>query len=481
MLGCGICAALDPSSVVVLYSDSHPDSLEIANHYAQVHPGVRLLGLSGVSTQEQITHDHYLDVIRPQVLAGIDDGTELIVTTKGLPLRILNTTPNPGTYDGWRGSDFGMSIPHDWWKPYSSLESELTRVDRIDSAEQMGDQGFLFSTASPFNYDSFHQAANPYFGRWTGFDRSDPANEGIRLTARLDGFTVNDVIASIDRAQQSYLLPSANYVVVDDDPNAPGALADLMPELVADVLEPSQQGYLYDSGTAHITAADEPVLGYVSHGSQAAGPGYIQELDFNMLPGALMHTWESFNAYSFREGANRYGQGLAGDWLTMGGTAAIGTVEEPKASRSSVANEDILFDMLLQGYTLAEAAWSATNQLSFVNTVVGDPLMRWRDWVPGDTNLDGVVNIVDLNAVLGRWNKTATPYDLAAGEVTGDGFVGIQDLILVTTYWQSGTAEAEAGQGDPVPAPRSVTVLALLAGLMLLRRAGAGRPDGLRP
>ncbi len=144
-------AAVDPSSVVVLYNANSPDGIEIANYYAQVHPGARLHGLNNVSTSEQVTQDHYLNVIRPQVLAGIDDSTELIVTTKGLPLRILNTTPNPGTYPGWRGERYNMSIPNDWWKPYSSLESELTRIDRIDSPELMGDQSFLLSpSAFPF-------------------------------------------------------------------------------------------------------------------------------------------------------------------------------------------------------------------------------------------------------------------------------------------------------------------------------------------
>jgi hypothetical protein len=37
-----------------------------------------------------------------------------------------------------------------------------------------------------------------------------------------------------------------------------------------------------------------------------------------------------------------------------------------------------MFKMLLSGYTWAEAAWSSMQQLSYVNTVVGDPLMTWK-------------------------------------------------------------------------------------------------------
>ena len=469
VLCCSVSAAVDPSSTVVLYNMNSPDGIEIANYYAQVHPGVRLLGLQNVSLNEEVTEEHYLEVIRPQVLAGIDAGTDVIVTTKGLPLRIVNTTANPGTYPGWRGDIYGMTIPNDWWRPYSSLESELTRIDRIESPEQMGDQSFLLSP-SAFPFDTYHHAANPYYNRRTAFDRADPANEGIRLTARLDGFTVSNVLASIDRAQQSYLTPGPQLIVVDDDPEAPAAKADHMPTLVNGVLIPAGQNYIYDTSTVNITTAPRDVIGYVSHGSFAAGAEYIDRLDFELSPGAVFHSWESFNAASFTEGNNRHGQGLVGEWLAKGGTAALGHVQEPKATQTSVANEDILFDMLLQGYTFAEAAWSATAQLSFVNTVIGDPLMTFRQWVPGDTNLDGIVNIIDLNNILANLNTPSDAYNIRDGELTGDGFVGLRDLLLVLDHWQEGRSPSSAGIANPVPEPAGAAIWLICTGLLSVGR-----------
>jgi hypothetical protein len=38
---------------LVLYNTASPDGLEIAQYYAQVHPGVKLLGLNGVTTAEE--------------------------------------------------------------------------------------------------------------------------------------------------------------------------------------------------------------------------------------------------------------------------------------------------------------------------------------------------------------------------------------------------------------------------------------------
>ncbi len=463
----GIQAALglEASNVLVLYNIDSPEGVQIAQYYANARPGVQLLGLSGVSTDEQISQDHYLDVIRPQVLAGLNDSTEVIVTTKGLPLRIENTAPNPGMYPGWRGEPFGVPILDDWWEGYSSLESELTRIDTISSENMMGDQAWFMSPPS-FPFATQHHAANTYYQADQPFDRSNPAFEGIRLTSRLDGFSVSDVKDSIDRAQNPTILSTQQLVVVDDDPNAPAATVDRMPQLAFDVLDAHGQAMAYDQTEANITDAPSPVIGYVSHGSHAAGDGYIANLNLDLADGAVFHTWESFNAYSFQKRGNYDGQGLVAEWIEAGGTAGLGHVQEPGASAATVANEDILWDMLLKGYTFAEAAWAATPQLSYVNTVVGDPLMVLAEWTPGDVTLDGVVGIDDLSVVLAAWNQSVSG-GVVSGDVTGDGFVGIQDLSFVLANW-----EVHSSQVAPavIPEPASALTAALGAGYFFSAR-----------
>lgn len=187
---CPSAAAVDSSNVLVLYNTASSDGLAIANYYAQVHPGVRLLGLNGVSTSESITADDYLNTIRPQVLPALTSSTDVIVTTKGLPLRIQVTEPepssvwpNPPTYTDPNGVLHVIST----WKSYSSLESELADVDRVSSWQMMGDQ----STTQ-----AGHFAGNPYYQSNSAFSH---ASVGTRLTARLDGYTANQVEAAIDR------------------------------------------------------------------------------------------------------------------------------------------------------------------------------------------------------------------------------------------------------------------------------------------
>jgi hypothetical protein len=180
-----------------------------------------------------------------------------------------------------------------------------------------------------------------------------------------------------------------------------------------------------------VVAAVEPVIGYVSHGvNDGAGglaSGYIDgQLTFDLAAGAVFQSYESFNAYSFTEGGNRLGQELLADWLAAGGTVGVGHVEEPNTGGQNIANEDVFWQMLLDGYTWAEAAWSSIYQLSYVNTVVGDPLMTFSHSVAGDINGDGVVSADDIDFLVDHFGDPA--YDM-----DGDGDTDNNDVTYLVT------------------------------------------------
>src|SRR4029079_11697745 len=121
------------------YNTASAAGIQIANYYASVHPGVHLLGINNVDpTTEQISGEFYLRKIRPQVLAGLTNSIDVIVTTKGLPLRIAVTEPSVSSYV----DPYGKARSVLQWRPYSSLESELTRVDYVSSWQMMGDQTY---------------------------------------------------------------------------------------------------------------------------------------------------------------------------------------------------------------------------------------------------------------------------------------------------------------------------------------------------
>ncbi|MBN2293947.1 MAG: TIGR03790 family protein [Pirellulales bacterium] len=445
-------------NVLVIYNDASPDGLEIAQYYQQTHPGVQLLGLTGVTTSEEVSADYYLSTIRPQILPALDSSVDVIVTTKGLPLRINVTQSNPTSYT----DPFGVSRTVGNWRPYSSLESELARIDTISMWEQMGDQTY---------WKPLHHACNPYYYKSTSFDHE---TYGIRLTSRLDGFTVDDITGSIDRAQQAFLYPQtsiAQVVVVDDDPNGH---YDRM-SLLNDQLTARNQMAIYDTTSAAITTAQN-VIGYVSHGTHSTylQPGYIpDQLDFLLSDGAVFHTRESYNAITFAEDETQ-SQGLVAEWIAVGGTVGVGHVQEPINSIDNIAHEDKIFAKLLDGYTWAEAAWAATFQLSYVNTVVGDPLMTFRELIPGDATRDGIVDISDLGSMSGNYGACGEPGEVmwCCGDFDGNGVVDISDLGIIASHWGA-TADWYSLTAQAVPEP-SALMLALVGLVTLFARPRRG-------
>jgi hypothetical protein len=126
-----------------------------------------------------------------------------------------------------------------------------------------------------------------------------------------------------------------------------------------------------------------------------------------------------------------------------------------------VSNEDLLFAGLLPaansapgtpGLTFVESAWNATRQLSYVNTVVGDPLMRWQTWVPGDTDLDGKVNLKDFYTLQGNWMQSG---DFSDGDFNDDGNIDLGDFVILQENWLAdvtmATAKLSASDFDVLP------------------------------
>jgi PEP-CTERM motif-containing protein len=86
----------------------------------------------------------------------------------------------------------------------------------------------------------------------------------------------------------------------------------------------------------------------------------------------------------------------------------------------------------------------------------------------GDLDGDGFVGINDLNIVLGNWNQNVPPANPLA-DPSGDGFVGIADLNVVLGNWNAGTPP---GTSANIPEPGTMALL-VLGGLGILRRKTA--------
>jgi len=89
-------------------------------------------------------------------------------------------------------------------------------------------------------------------------------------------------------------------------------------------------------------------------------------------------------------------------------------------------------------------------------------------FIAGDLNGDGFVGIDDLNLVLNRWNQNVSIPVPLAGDPSGDGFVGIDDLNVVLSTWNQGTPPLT---GTTIPEPTSAGLLLAGCTVLLRRRA----------
>ncbi len=87
------------------------------------------------------------------------------------------------------------------------------------------------------------------------------------------------------------------------------------------------------------------------------------------------------------------------------------------------------------------------------------------DLLAGDLDGDGFVGINDLNIVLSNWNQFVPPADPLA-DPSGDGFVGITDLNEVLGNWNAGTPPTAGA----VPEPGLLSLITILGALALPRR-----------
>ena len=198
--------------------------------------------------------------------------------------------------------------------------------------------------------------------------------------------------------------------------------------------------------------------------SNAGGPTYAYD-GTNLV--ALTSTGAAGDAYAINNAANPMVVG------TDGTTASVYTRTRPTAWTSQT------LAAYATGLGANTSAWSSFEYADSVNDfgeVVGYgittggafdafALLRSDTPIPGDTNLDGKVDINDLTIVLAHYGQTAG-MSWGTGDVNNDGKVDINDLtIVLANYGQSVGASAAGVAAVPEPSALALSV-AGLAGLL---------------
>jgi hypothetical protein len=153
------------------------------------------------------------------------------------------------------------------------------------------------------------------------------------------------------------------------------------------------------------------------------------------------------------------------DNITLWVNPDLSLTEAANTPASSLSLDLGLITTIRLGGGTANATQAASHHT--IDEIRFDDASPFSTALAGDLDGDGFVGITDLNIVLGAWNQNVTPGNVLGGDPSGDGFVGIEDLNVVLGNWNAGTPPAASA----VPEPATFALLGL-CGLAALGRGG---------
>ncbi|USO00242.1 MAG: hypothetical protein H6810_06170 [Phycisphaeraceae bacterium] len=478
---------LRESQVLVVYDSRVADSVAVAEHYAGsakvpggsggeagVRPGVLVFDIASAgitinATNGTILYPDYKAQVRDPIRSHLESNNLVyrvrsLVLCKGLPHRI-DDPDNVGIGD--QPSSFGTL----WAQKRAisaSVDSELVMLwqdldETAVDAFHVANAGYIRSPywrkSEPINNWSSRfirvQKAWAYLtnGNALRTVSEDPAElitpGDMMLVCRLDGNSVADVNAMVDRAQHLvYDVDNSGFVLDESDsngiadPSNNNELDNVIDaisrdddyEVTRDVVladgrfDPAKMHYDAERTVAHFIVGPnvdfggqglvvtDPLILLTSYGLNHTGrPSTnvdMYEESFNLRPGAIFNTLESFNGRQFNGLGTRYSQGQVADFISSGGTFGIGMVWEPFAQSVTDSNR-LVRNFVLGRLSWAEAAYTAIPCISWQHVVVGDPLAI-AHLSCDDINGDGVFDVEDLYA----WEQN--PVDINRDGVADD-------------------------------------------------------------
>jgi len=375
--------------------------------------------------QEIIDRETFIEKIRDPIeefltRTGLAETVEVIVTTKGVPLRVRQSAqrPNPAPLRDVRDA---------------SVDAELALLfSRRDGAAGVA------------------AAVNPYFNSresFAAFRKRHPTSPLRYLTARLTAYqdpggsedaVPRDVRQLIEAAQGR---ESGRIYLIDEDPTQPGSRTPgnrLLLAPAAAALRALGLTVFHDRAPGFRFDVPE-IGGYASWGSNDqhdAGRPFYGEIGGRRYPGnfaprAISVDIVSSNARSFVH-PPAYGQSLVADLVRMGAGGVAGHVAEPMLA--AIARPHILLRRYAQGVPAVEAYFRSIPYLGWMNLYVGDPLMRLDRKAradPADLDGDGIPDASDNCTEIPNPDQRDTNGDgygnLCDADVNGDG--------RVTTSW----------------------------------------------
>jgi uncharacterized protein (TIGR03790 family) len=353
------CAAQSGDNVLVVVNETSPDSLRVGEQYARTRgvPQAQVLRIAVDGGADEIERAAFGARIQAPIVDWLrknsaQDRILYIVLTKGVPVRIKGTLGRSGTVSS---VDSELAI---LYRRLAGTDSSL--AGSVPNPYYLGDAPV--SKAQLFN----HQVADVY------------------LVTRLDGFTVDDVLAVIARGAAPV---RDGRILLDEKAALDDTGGNAWLKATADWLAANGLGdrAVLDT-TSRVLTGEKSVLGYYSWGSNDPAVT-TRTFGLGFVPGAIAGMYVSTDGRTFRPPPTGWTvgswndrakffanspQSLAGDLIREGVTGVAGHVAEPYLDATIRPN--ILFPAYLSGFNLAESYYLAMPSVSWQTVVVGDPL-----------------------------------------------------------------------------------------------------------
>ena len=407
------------SEVLVVYNSSYvtdsdvnlmQDSRQIAEYYQTKRPGVTVTSFAMPLTEE-ITWAQYNTLIKAPLETylttnNLDDVIKIIVTVKGVPLKIMG---DEGFHDPWGDPGCEPFCPVN----YASVDAGIT----------LSYQDFKSTT----RHTNAYYNTDPNLVGDNHFKLNYFTTNGFTLrylVSRLDGYSLSDVLGMIDRGTDADMSNTGYWVLDSSATMNFSGYASARTKLLN-----LNKNVIFDPypGSIYITTSVNPIMGYSSFGYlDNLGDGYVSNnpvnvnhLDFDLLNGSVMSTWESFNAWGFQNADQHY-HGQIGEWISIGGSGGIGNVYEPYTT--SLSREEIWMPSYAMGYPWVEAAYMSMPKMGYVQTVLGDPLMIVGDNID-PSPVSGFSAVGQDSAIQLSWTNPGDP-----------DFVGVKVIRKLGSY-----------------------------------------------
>ena len=382
-------------ATAVVYNAADPESKALAEYYAAKRsiPAANLLGLQ-TSSEETITRSEFQKTIESPLRAAFiergwwktgavpQQGNIAIQTTmrvlalmRGLPLRISEEAVP------------GVASPAAGESNASSVDSELAICGVMDKPVKGPLQNPYFGRAEPF----YALPITPMFlvGRLDGPDKATARrliDDAIATEATgLYGKAYIDLALKNEpgyKMGEDWLLAAARALELKGIPVMVDSLASTLP-----VNFPMTDAAFYLGW--YVQSADGPFL----------------NPSFKFRRGGIACHIHSFSATTVRSTKDYW----CGPLLAKGACAVLGNAWEPYLQLTT--HLDKFTEGLLAGRNLAEAAWGATQTLSWMNVVLGDPLYQPFPASPAKVEKDIDTDYKALRLALARWGNAGPAND----------------------------------------------------------------------